>query len=206
MKKIFKAYSKSRQTIKYLSLFLDLMQFVCGVDIGLRKSHVAVLNGRELVCTEELDDFICHGFKCPSVGIDAPLSFPKEGNLRECEKELLKLGIRLFPSGARFFRRVAEKGIEVAEIFRKNSVVFEVYPYATRVMLQLAPEVKKFSKKGREQIVSKLKGYVRNVQESCNHNEIDAILAALTVTLYHEGKARLISGKDGSILIPTKTR
>jgi len=139
-----------------------------------------------------------------AAGIDAPLSFPTTGNLRECEKELLKLGIRLFPSGASFFRKVTEKGIEIAETLSSRGIVtFEVYPYATRFVLDIAPKAKKFRKEGRKQIISKLKAYVTSIHENLTHDEIDAVLSALTVALFYEGRAKLVSGKDGSILIPS---
>jgi hypothetical protein len=176
---------------------------VCGVDVGLKRSHVAILSGRDIVYIGDFDDFVSHDFECLAAGIDAPLSFPANGTLRECEKELLRLGIRLFPSGAKFFRKIVERGIEIAEIFRERDVkVFEVYPYATRFMLQIAPEAKKFRKNERIQLISGLKNYIENIQANLNHNEIDAVLAALTVILFYEGKARLVKGKDGSILIP----
>jgi len=179
-------------------------RLVAGIDIGLKKSNVAVLESRKLIYIGSFEDFVKEDFNIFAVGIDAPLSFPSTGSLRGCERELLKMGIRLFPSGARFFRKIAEKGIEVAEIFRNHGIyVFEVYPYATRVILNIAPKAKKFRKEGRVQLISELGDYVEGLSEDLGHDEIDAVISALTVALFYEGRARLISGKDGCILVPS---
>lgn len=179
-------------------------KLVAGIDIGLKKSYVAVLEGRKLMYVGNFEDFVKEDFNISAAGIDAPLSFPSKGSLRDCERELIKMGVRLFPSGARFFRKIAEKGIEVAEMLRNQGAeVFEVYPYATRVILNIAPKAKKFRKKGRVQLISELGDYVEGLSEDLSHDEIDAVISALTVALFYEGRARLISGKDGCILIPS---
>ena len=170
---------------------------VCGVDVGVKKSYIALLSGRKLVYC----GLYSHPVSCNAVGIDAPLSLPKSGNLRSCERELLKQGIRLFPSGARFFRPVVEKGMQIAEEFRKEGIrVFEVYPYATRKILGIAPEVKKSKKEGQKKIVGKLSEFVDGVEDLSSHDDIDAVISALTVLLYFEGKARIVG--EGGILVP----
>jgi predicted nuclease with RNAse H fold len=80
--------------------------------------------------------------------------------------------------------------------------VFEVYPYATRFLLNIAPKAKKSRKEGRIHLISGLRNYVIGINENLTHDEIDAVMSALTVVLFYEGKAKLVSGKDGSILIP----
>lgn len=177
---------------------------VCGIDVGLRESYAAVIEERKLLSISSFNDVrnAKEIFKCHAAGIDAPLSFPAYGNLRECEKELLRMGIRLFPSGAEFFRKVAEKGIETASLLKSIGLkVFEVYPYATRFILGIGRDVKKQKKSGREKIISDLKNFVE-IKENLNHNEIDAVISALTVSLYYEGSGRILEGFDGSILIP----
>lgn len=176
---------------------------VCGIDVGLKMSHVAVMEGRKVVSIfkvedDQLDDLT----SCCAAGIDAPLSFPHKGTLRECEKSLIKMGIRLFPSGADFFRGVAEKGMQFSTTLEGSGVkVFEVYPYATRYILKIAPDVKKQKKGGRAAITTDLNRYT-GITENLNHNEIDAVIAALTVSLYYEGHGRILKGSDGSMLIP----
>ncbi|RLI86056.1 MAG: DUF429 domain-containing protein [Archaeoglobales archaeon] len=171
---------------------------VCGVDVGLKRSYIAVLQGRKLIQCDVYSGVV----ECDAVGIDAPLSFPKSGQLRDCERQLLEMGIRLFPSGAEFFRPIVERGMQIAEDFRNAGItVFEVYPYATRKILGIAPKAKKFKREGREKILQELSKHVEGVENLSKHDEIDAVISALTVVLYFEGKARVI-GENG-ILIPS---
>lgn len=179
----------------------------CGIDVGLNENHAAIIEDRKIKSLFTFKDVEKVGvriFQCYAAGIDAPLSFPDKGNLRECEKELIQMGIRLFPSGAEFFRKVAEKGMEIASFLEsRNLKVFEVYPFATRFILDIGKEVKKQKKSGRDKIISDLSRYIE-IENNLNHNEIDAIISALTVSLYYEGVGRILKGSDGSILIPSE--
>ena len=133
-------------------------------------------------------------------GIDAPLSFPKKGYFRECERKLQKMGIRLLPP--KFIEKIARKGMEIAEELRgRGIVVYEVYPFATRVLLNIAPRANKKKVDGLTEILKDLKRFI-DVEEVEDHNVIDAIISALTVRLYIEGKGEIVWGEDGSILIP----
>ncbi|RLI82179.1 DUF429 domain-containing protein [Archaeoglobales archaeon] len=193
---------------------------VLGVDVGVKCSHYVVTCEKKVVekgkieetgkmgevgSTRETSEPDLDGIlpRVDFAGIDAPLSFPRKGSLRECEKKLYKFGIRLFPSGAEFFKPVVLKGIEIAQSLRKNSVeVYEVYPFATRKILGIAPESKKNRKAGLERIKFELRKYLE-FDDLENSDLVDAAIAALTVELYLEGKGELVSGKDGSILIPS---
>jgi|Deesub1362A_J573_1020465.scaffolds.fasta_scaffold00054_95 hypothetical protein len=184
---------------------------VLGVDVGIKHSHYVVCREKEVVGKGELEKPEKPGeldldkinlLKVDFAGIDAPLSLPKKGSLRECEKKLYKFGIRLFPSGAEFFRPVTLKGIEIAQLLENNSVrVFEVYPFATRKILGIAPESKKNRKTGLERIKLELRKYLE-FDDLENPDLVDAAIAALTVELYIGGEAEFVSGEDGSILIP----
>ncbi len=170
----------------------------CGIDVGLKKCHAALITGR-LEFVGDYEELDLEGVGV--VGIDAPLSFPAKGTLRECERLLLKMGIRLFPSGAPFFRGIALKGMEIAEELRSKGLeVYEVYPYATRVILNIAPKAKKLTKSGLEEIRAELSKWVEIPELS--HDEVDAVIAALTVKLYAEGKGVMLKGIDGSIVVP----
>ncbi len=170
----------------------------CGIDVGLKKCAVAIIDD-SLVFVGDYGE--ADFSKVKAAGVDAPLSFPKAGPFRECERLLLKMGIRLFPSGAPFFRKIALRGIEIAEELRKKGVeVFEVYPYATRVILDIAPGEKKQKKEGLEKIREALSKFIEIPE--LNHDEVDAVIAALTVKLYYEGKGVVLKGSDGSILVP----
>lgn len=170
----------------------------CGIDVGLKKCHAALISDR----LEFVGDYTELDLDNVRVtGIDAPLSFPAKGSLRECERLLLKMGIRLFPSGAPFFRGIALRGMEIAEELRSKGVeVYEVYPYATRVILNIAPKAKKQTKSGLEEIRAELSRWVEIPELS--HDEVDAVIAALTVKLFSEGMGVKLEGIDGSIVVP----
>jgi len=174
----------------------------CGIDVGLKKSYAAVIAEGVRVRVEFVGE--CEELELDKVrfaGIDAPLSFPLRGNFRECERLMMKMGIRLFPSGAQFFRKIALRGMEIAERLKENGIeVYEVYPYATRVMLNIAPRAKKRRREGLEEIRASLAKWIGACELS--HDEVDAVIAALTVKLYCEGKGLKLEGVDGSIIVP----
>lgn len=173
---------------------------VAGIDVGAKFCKLAVIE-EGLVYVGDYEREKIRSVK--AVGIDAPLSFPKEGMLRECEKKLLRLGIRLFPSGAPFFRAVAIRGMEIAEELRNEGLmVFEVYPYASRVLLQIAPKAKKRTKGGLCEIRGDLQKFLEIPE--LTHDEIDAVISALTVREFLLGRGFVLSGEDGEIVLPKR--
>jgi|Deesub1362A_J573_1020465.scaffolds.fasta_scaffold00278_11 hypothetical protein len=179
---------------------------IIGIDVGLKYSYYVVLRDRKVIETGKLDEIKLESFKIDYAGIDAPLTLPESGTLRECERKLLNAGIKLFPSGSDFFKPVALKGMEIAKKLESNSIkVWEVYPYATRKILGISPESKKKNKNGLKKIVEELRKYIEfDVLE--NSDVVDAAISTLTVKLFLEGKGRFISGKDGKILVPIRIR
>jgi|Deesub1362B_J571_1020462.scaffolds.fasta_scaffold00070_84 hypothetical protein len=171
---------------------------ILGIDVGLRTSWFVTVEGRKVTEFGVLGDYPRVQF----AGIDAPLSFPMKGSFRECEKILLMRGIPLFPPRASFFVKIGEKGQKIAEELRKKGVeVYEVYPFATRKIIGIAPKVKKGRKEGWKMIEKELRDYL-DFERFDNPHLVDAAICALTVLLNLEGRAEVISGEDGEILIP----
>ncbi len=169
---------------------------IAGIDVGVKKDYLAVIRDDKVVYVGELDLNLEFKF----AGIDAPLSFPKRGYFRECEKKLQKMGIRILPP--LFIREIAEKGIKIAKNLRDRNVeVFEVYPYATRVLLSIAPHEKKRKREGMLKILKDLREYI-DVPDVSSHDLIDAVISALTVKMFVEGKGEMICGEDGCIIVP----
>jgi hypothetical protein len=111
------------------------------------------------------------------------------------------MGIKLLPPGWKGMREISEMGIRIAEDLRKKGVeVYEVYPYATRKILSIAPNASKTTEEGKRAIEEDLKRFV-DMPDGLTHHELDAVIAALTIKLLKEGKARLV-GKRCSIVIP----
>ncbi|MEM0503167.1 MAG: DUF429 domain-containing protein [Archaeoglobaceae archaeon] len=170
-----------------------------GIDVGKKVCKMAIL-GEELIYVGNYDKEKLKGVF--AAGIDAPLSLPPRGTLRECERKLLNLGIRLFPSGAPFFREIALIGMAIAEELRALGIrVFEVYPYATRVIMGIAPKAKKRSKNGLEKLRLAVSQFFTIPELS--HDEIDAVLSAMTVKEFIEGRGLVLDG-DGEIVVPRK--
>ncbi len=164
---------------------------ICGIDVGVKESFVAVVEGREVIYLGKLEKLE----KCEACGIDAPLSY--EEPFRDCERELLKMGIPVIPLNTPFMRIIHERALEITK--KLNCRIFEVYPYATRKLLGFAYNKK--SKAGRKLISEKLREYF-DFDAELNEHEIDALTAALTVKLFFEGKAREV-GKKCKILVPS---
>lgn len=143
------------------------------------------------------------------VAIDAPLSRPVHGSMRECEKRLRKHGIPCFPSGAEWVSAWVDKAIGLKE-WAENQLdakVIEVYPYAARVTLGM--DVKKKTKKGRQLIQKRLLEFIEGLNEIIqdkvlSHDELDAILSAYTAYLEGNGNAVGIDGVDGAIYLPLR--
>lgn len=150
-------------------------------------------------------------FSTKIIAIDAPLSRPDHGTMRECEKRLRKHGIACFPSGAQWVSKWVDKAIGLkawAENELKATVI-EVYPYAARVALDMGAELKKKSKQGRKVIQDGLISSIRGLNEITDGNllsddELDAILSAYTAYLEAYGSAVKIDGVDGAIYLPLK--
>ncbi|MCS7121328.1 MAG: DUF429 domain-containing protein [Archaeoglobaceae archaeon] len=171
---------------------------IAGIDVGIKSCKLAILEDKLIYIGDYEKEKIKGVF---AVGIDAPLSFPEKGTLRECEKKLLNLGIKIFPSGAKFFKRITLKGIEIAEELRKEGIlVFEVYPFASRVLMKIAPNVKKRTKSGIAEIRKELQKFIEIPE--LTHDEIDAVISALTVKEFLNGRGFVLDGKDGKIILP----
>lgn len=185
-----------------------------GVDLGTsmrRKStgmaYLVEKNGKPWIESPpahiKSDDALIHSyllnisgnFSSKIIGIDAPLSLPAHGTMRECELRLRKHGIACYPSGAEWVSRWVGKAIELKKWAEKElgAKVIEVYPYAARVALGIGVDVKKKTSRGRSAIQEGLLDLIGGVEDIVKErekpmldDELDAILAAYVA--YCEGK------------------
>ncbi len=151
-----------------------------GIDLGtsiLRKStgmaYLVEKNGKSLIESPPVhiisDNLQIHSYieqiagefiSC-IVAIDAPLSKPEHGTMRECERRLRKHGIACYPSGAEWVSKWVDKGIGLKDWAEDElgATVIEVYPYAARRALDIGAGVKKKAKEGRRVIQDGLLGF-----------------------------------------------
>jgi predicted nuclease with RNAse H fold len=123
------------------------------------------------------------------IAIDAPLALPKgrkslkERNnihLRECDRQLLKMGIKFFPITLGPMRKLTERGIKLRKFLEKRFEVIETYPGAAQDILKIPRK-----QKGIEKLKKGLmKLGIKGIENSISHDELDAVTCALVGKLY----------------------
>ncbi|MCW4003407.1 MAG: DUF429 domain-containing protein [Candidatus Bathyarchaeota archaeon] len=133
---------------------------------------------------------------CPEiVAIDAPLCLPpgrktlEERNaehFRECDRALLKKGIKLFPITLGPMRKLTERGIRLRSILEGEKLkVIEVYPGGAQDVLGVPRK-----KKGLEKLRAGLERLgIEGLNGQMNDHELDAVTCAFVGKLFLEGKA-----------------
>ncbi len=140
-------------------------------------------------------------FRPKLVAIDAPLSLPlsREG-LRQCDRELLKRGIRVFPLNFRAMKQLTERGMRLKALLESEGFkVIEVFPGGAQDVLGLPRKQSNLA--GLREGLKKLG--LKGIKPNATHDEIDAATAAYVGWLYLNGLAELISdGQGGGIAMP----
>lgn len=146
------------------------------------------------------------------VAVDAPLSLPagRESveqrtnvHLRECDKELLRRGIRFFPVTLGPMRKLTNRGINLRRILEnKRFRVIEVYPGGAQDVLGIARK-----QRGLERLRAGLeKVGVRGLNDRMSDHELDAVTCALVGKLFLEGKAVTYGTCEQAIIMPKGER
>ncbi|MEM5834556.1 MAG: DUF429 domain-containing protein [Candidatus Aenigmatarchaeota archaeon] len=176
----------------------------CILDESLKAETSILFTDKEII--EEIEKV-----KPRVVSIDAPLALPKGRpslskkyknypHLRECDKELLKMGIKFFPITLGPMRKLTERGIRLKKILEKKGFeVIETFPGAAQDLLKI-PRRKEKEKLRKGLIKLGIKGIKKNVSE----HELDAITCALVGKLYLEGNYLAIGDKEEVLMILPK--
>jgi uncharacterized protein len=142
------------------------------------------------------------------VAIDAPLSLPPGrksleertgAHLRECDRELLKRGIRFFPVTLGPMRKLTERGINLRKVLEaENFIAIEVYPGGAQDVLGIPRK---------QQGLEKLKAGLENLglkgfNSQMSDHELDAVTCAYVGKLFLEGKAVTYGDPDEGIVMP----
>jgi predicted nuclease with RNAse H fold len=162
------------------------------------------------------------------IGIDGPLRLPHELDLccftelnsqcdhkqttpykgRYCEYLLIKKGYRCFLTSKNSFVKSWVRRCLALQNFLRHHLfeTIEVFPYATRRILFPHITGKKHSLPFRENLLQSLIdwGIQFSGKAGCfSHDELDALLAAVTVYLHHQNQIEMIGDdRDGYIVIP----
>jgi predicted nuclease with RNAse H fold len=134
------------------------------------------------------------------IAIDAPLSLPRSGGLRRCDKELRGVGIRVLPPVLGGMRRLTERAIRLREVLAsKGHEVIEVFPTGARKILGLPSR-----RMGVDALRNALLSYgVRGLPDDVDQHILDAVICAL-VGLYYLRGEYMVFGDDveGMIVMP----
>ena len=176
---------------------------IIGIDLSGRAANpsgLATLSGRtfktRLVYPDEEIIELCKRERPSLVAIDAPLSFPKRGNLRNADASLIKRGLRVFPPTFAGMRSLTQRGANLARELRARKIhVIEIHPRTSGVLL--------FKTWDRKLWVTRLKKMGFRFEGGKSQHEIDAVLAAMTGMLHLQGKTEGVGDvREGTIIIP----
>lgn len=140
------------------------------------------------------------------VAVDAPLALPKgrkslekrsDVHLRECDKQLLRMGIKFFPITLGPMRKLTRRGLKLRKTLeRKGFKVIETYPGAAQDILKIPRK-----RRGVEKLKNSLiKIGITGIENCRNADELDAVTCALVGKMYLE-KNYLAIGDAKEILM-----
>jgi predicted nuclease with RNAse H fold len=144
------------------------------------------------------------------VAIDAPLALPhgreslsKRSNihLRECDRELLKRGIKFLPLTLGPMRQLTERGIWLrADLESKGMTVIETYPGAAQDILHIPRKGKGLDLLTEGLVLAGVNGLAHGM----SGDELDAVTCALVGIMYLKGEYLAIGDPDEMLMILPK--
>lgn len=186
-----------------------------GIDLAgveSRPTGLCLMDGNLLAsaCLLYTDDEITRKtveFRPDVVAIDAPLALPrgresleKQSNihLRECDRDLLRMGIKFFPLTLGPMRKLTERGMRLkAKLEHKGMMVIETYPGAAQDILRIPRKGKGLDRLAEGLRLAGIKGLDRGM----SGDELDAVTCALVGIIYLRGKHRVIGNSDEMLMI-----
>lgn len=140
------------------------------------------------------------------IGIDAPLSFPKNKHkVRLCDRELRKFGS---PALSPFLiASLTRRGIRLSELLgEKGYRCIEVYPRATQKILGIKARGKKSELSWRTSCQTGISRWVKrlNSPEDITYSShiLDAILCAYTACCRGKGCYQEVGNEEGRVVVP----
>ncbi len=146
------------------------------------------------------------------IAIDAPLCLPPgrknieertSVHLRECDRALLKMGIKIFPITLGPMRKLTIRGIALRENFeRKGFRVIEAYPGGAQDVLCIPRKQKGLAKLR----VGLEKLGISGLNRQMSDHELDAVTCAYVGALLLEGRAVKYGEINQEIVLPRDER
>lgn len=142
------------------------------------------------------------------VAIDAPLSLPPgrssleertSNHLRECDRELLRKGIKFFPLTLGPMRQLTKRGMNLKNLLlAENYIVIEAYPGGAQDVLGIPRK-----QKGLDKLKAGLEGLgLSGLKDQISDHELDAATCAYVGKLFFEGKTVIYGGQSEGIVMP----
>jgi hypothetical protein len=168
---------------------------------GMMARTCLVYGDKEILkCTEEI--------KPRLVAIDAPLSLPSGRrsidqrtniHLRECDKELLRRGIKFFPITLGPMRKLTTRGVNLKRALEnKRLKVIEVYPGGAQDILGIPRK-----QRGIENLRAGLEKFgVQGLNSRMSDHELDAVTCAVVGKLMLNGKTVAYGTPQQTIVMP----
>jgi len=189
---------------------------IVGIDLAgsfKRDTGICILNEKlfaktMIVHTDKEIITLIDKVKPSLIAIDAPLSLPygrksldEKNNIhfRECDKMLLRMGIKFFPITLGPMRMLTKRGIKLKNILEsKGYRVIEVYPGGAQDILGIPRKSHGLHelRKGLERLG------IKGIDRETTGDELDAVTAAYVGYLFLKNEAMLLNGKDGCIVMP----
>ncbi len=146
---------------------------------------------------------------CPKmVAVDAPLCLPPgrksieektNVHLRECDREILEMGIKIFPITLGPMRELTKRGTRLKSMLEAQKlVVIEVYPGGAQDVLGIARK-----QNGAEKLLEGLEKLgIEGLSGKMSHHELDAVTCAYVGKLFLEGKVVVDGAPNEGIVMP----
>lgn len=144
------------------------------------------------------------------VAIDAPLALPKgrksleereSVHLRECDRALLRMGIKFFPVTLGPMRKLTKRGMELKKTLENHGLdVIEVYPGAAQDVLNIPRKQGGLDKlrEGLERLG------IKGMSEQNTGDELDAVTSAWVGKCYLEGNYLALGDPNEMLMILPK--
>ncbi len=126
------------------------------------------------------------------------------GHLRECDRELLRMGIKFFPVTLGPMRKLTMRGMKLREDLRKYGIdVIESYPGAIQDILGFPRKSQDMKGLWKALLCYGVKGRIETTQPT--HDELDAVTAAIVGILLLRGDTIDIGDpSEGRMVLPRR--